>query len=56
MQDGGKGGGGGQIANLLGKNPQVHLIIVREWPPPPPILRNLDNSPPGAFIWPSPNN
>ena len=40
---------------FLRKNPQVHLIILREWPerpkndPPPPILRNLDNFPPGAF-------
>ena len=43
-------GGGGQIANF-GKNPQIRLIIIREGPkiPPPPILRNFDNFPPGAF-------
>ena len=34
---------------IFGKNSQVHLIIIKEWPksppppPPPPILRNLDN-------------
>ena len=27
---GGGGGGGGQIANFWQKNPQVHLIIIRE--------------------------
>ena len=26
------------------ENPQVHLIIIQ-----PPILKNLDNFPPGAF-------
>ena len=32
------------------KTPQVHLIITKEWPKnTPPILRNLDNFPPGAF-------
>ena len=32
------------------KPPQVHLIIVREWPKnTPTILRNLDNFLPGAF-------
>ena len=38
------------------KNPQVHLIICKEWPkntvpsqPRPPILRNLDNFLLGAF-------
>ena len=42
--------GGGQIANFGEKNPQVHLIIIRESPKNiPPILRNLDNSPPGSF-------
>ena len=38
---------------ILGKKTtQVHLTIIRELPkntPPPTILRNLDNSPPGAF-------
>ena len=34
---------------ILGKKPQVHLIIVREWPNLPPILRNLDNFPHGTF-------
>ena len=45
-------GGGGQIANFLGKNPQVHLIIIREWAKStttPHILRNLDNFPARAF-------
>ena len=30
---------------------QVYLIIIREWAKntPLPILKNLDNSPPGAF-------
>ena len=34
-----------------GKNPRVHLIIIREWPknPPSPILRNLVIFTPGAF-------
>ena len=33
------------------KNPQVHLIIIREWlyTLPRPILRNRDNFPPGVF-------
>ena len=32
------------------KTPQVHLIIMREWPENNSlILRNLDNFPPGAF-------
>ena len=49
-----KGKGEGQIADFWGKTPQVHLIIIREWPknnPPPfpPILRNLDNFCLGAF-------
>ena len=40
----------GANCKFLGKNPQVHLIIIREWPKTnPPILRNLDNFPPGAF-------
>ena len=41
--------GGGQIANVWEKNPQVHLIIIRELPKNnnhPLILRNCDNSPP----------
>ena len=45
---------GDQTENFLGKNPQVHLIIIREWPKNnTPILRNLDNIPPGVFIWPT---
>ena len=32
------------------KNPQVHLIISKEWPKPPlPILTNVGNFLPGAF-------
>ena len=32
------------------KNPQVHLTLIREWPKNNlPILRNLENFPPGAF-------
>ena len=44
-------GGRGVNCKFLGKNPQVHLIIIREWPnnTPPPILRNLDTFPPGTF-------
>ena len=35
---------------ILGKNSQVHLIIIREENDlNTPILRNLDNFPPGAF-------
>ena len=38
---------------IFEKNPQVHLIIIREWPKNSPshplILRNLDDIPPGAF-------
>ena len=34
------------------KNLQVHLIALRDLKTPPPlILRNLDNFPPGAFYW-----
>ena len=45
---------GGQIAKFGKKHSQVHLIIIREWPknnlaPQPPILRNLDSFPSGAF-------
>ena len=29
-------GGGSQIAHFWEKNPQVNLIIIREWPNPPP--------------------
>ena len=44
--------GGGQIANFGEKNPQVHLIIIRESPKNiPPILRNLDNSPPWFILF-----
>ena len=40
----------GLNCKLWEKNPQVHLIIVREWPKnTPPILRNLDNFLPSAF-------
>ena len=45
-------GGRGQITNLGEKNIQVYLIIIREWPkntPPPFIIDNLGNFPPGAF-------
>ena len=37
-------------ANFRKKTPQVHLIIIRQWPKnnPSPILRNLDNFSPGA--------
>ena len=55
---GGPGGGGGRaVVQILKKTPQVHLIIIREWPTNNPsslILRNLDNFPPGAFYWTSP--
>ena len=45
---------GGSNCKFWGKNPQVHLIIIREWPKNnTPILRNLDNIPPGVFIWPT---
>ena len=37
--------GRGQIANSLGKNLQVHLIIIKEWPKNNhPILRNKEIS------------
>ena len=51
---GGGGGGGGVKLHISGKNPQVHLIIIREGPKntPPPILRNLDNFPLVHFIRP----
>ena len=44
---------GGIKLQIFEKKIQVHLIIIREQPknnphPPPPILRNLDNFPPGA--------
>ena len=44
-------GGGGQIASFGKKTPQVHLIIIRKYDLKinPPILRNLDNFPPGTF-------
>ena len=40
------------------KTPQVHWIIIREWPKNTThhILRNLDNFPHGAFYPPPPNN
>ena len=45
--------GGGQIANFGEKNPQVYLIIIREWhnppPPLPPYFKNLDNFHPSPF-------
>ena len=42
--------GGDQIASFGKKDPHVHLIIIGEWPEKkPPILKNLDNFPPGAF-------
>ena len=38
------------------KNSQVHLVISKEWPKPPPILTNLDNFLPSAFhSTPTPN-
>ena len=43
---------GGSNCKFWGKNPQVHLVIIRQWPkntPHPPILGNLDNFPPGVF-------
>ena len=56
---GGGGGGGRGVSNckFWGKNLQVHLIIIKEWPKnTPPILRNLDNFPPGAFYSTPPYN
>ena len=45
------GGGGEQICKFWEKHPQVHIIIIRVWPKNnTPILRNIDNSPPGAFF------
>ena len=43
--------GGGKVTSFVEKTPpQVHLIIMREWPENNPlILRNLHNFPPGAF-------
>ena len=41
-------GRGIQISSF-GKNTQVHLVIIREWPKNKYILRNLDN-PPVYFI------
>ena len=44
--------GGGVKWQILGKNTQVHLIIIRKWPkntPSPHFIKNLDNFPPGAF-------
>ena len=44
---------GSQIAHFWKKNPQVHLIIVREWSKNNfPILRNLGNFPPDAIYSP----
>ena len=43
-----------QIANFGEKNPQPHLIIIREWPKNSPQIRNLDNFVPGAFYLTSP--
>ena len=50
-------GRGGELAEVelqtFGKNPQVHFIIIREWPknnpPPPPILWNFDSFLPGTI-------
>ena len=46
-------GGGGQSTDFEKKTPQIHLIIIKEWPKNtfPPILRNLDNFPQVHFIW-----
>ena len=47
-----RGRGRGVKGKFWEKNPQVYLIIIREWPKnKPSILINLDNSPPGAFYW-----
>ena len=48
---GGSGGGEGVKLQILGKNPQINLNIIREWSKNnlPPHLRNLYNFPPGAF-------
>ena len=50
-------GGGGIHCTFWEKTPQVHWIIIREWPKNTThhILRNLDNFPHGAF-YPPPNN
>ena len=41
---------GGSNCKFWEKNPQIYLIIIREWPKNNlPTLRNLDNFPPGAF-------
>ena len=42
-------GGGGSNCKCWGKKPQVHLIIIKEWPKNTLILRNLDNFSPGAY-------
>ena len=52
----GGGGGGGSHCTFWEKTPQVHWIIIREWPKNTThhILRNLDNFPHGAFYLPPP--
>ena len=50
---GGGGRGGWSNWKFWEKNPQVYLIIIREWPkntsPPPAYLRRLDNLTSGTF-------
>ena len=42
--------GGESNCQFWGKNPQVHLIIIREWPKNnTSSLKHLDNLPPGVF-------
>ena len=48
----GRGGGLGDVElQTFGKNPQVHFIIIREWPKnnPSPILWNFDSFLPGTI-------
>ena len=49
---GGREGEGGVKLHILGKNPQVHLILQEsdlKIAPPPLILRNFDNFPRSPF-------
>ena len=48
---GGEGGRRGSFCKFWDKNPQVQLIIIKEWPKNnPPILKNLDNFPLFGFL------